>query len=335
MVGPQDADFHCPADADYRWAETNIFSILIPEEKLMACIYTVSRPVLGVMAADIVVYGALVSSRAECLYVDSQQHLPAPARLSSYRTANGLAVEAVRPPHDYRIDYVGYDQTEIHVDFRGLMEPFDIHDPAHSPKAVVGSGAREESSGFGAAYGGHFDLTGHLTGTLRLRGRDYRVDCVETMDHSWGPRLELGMKSMGWMHAHFGVDFAIHWINSWDMDAPPGQQHRLAHGYVMERGQVYGLVDLQMEMTHVGSTPVAIDVTLTDCRGRRFRLHGAAQVGAPWVCYTSLWVYAVMMRWQLEDGRTGHGMVQETQSMQALTRRLGRRWADPIGGFST
>ncbi|WP_281783317.1 DUF7064 domain-containing protein [Sinimarinibacterium flocculans] len=335
MIGPEDADFHCPPDADYRWAETNIFSFLVPEEKLMACIYTVSRPVLGVMAADIVVYGALSSRRAECLYIDSQQHLPAPARLSSYRTANGLSVEAVRPPRDYRINYSGYDDTALHVDFRGLMEPFDIHDPDHSPRAVRDAHARVATSGFGAAYGGHFDLTGHVTGTLRLRGREYRVDCVETMDHSWGPRIEIGMPSMGWMHAHFGPDFAIHWINTWDMDAPPGEQHRLAHGYVMERGEVHGLTDLKMSVIHVDSVPVSIDVLATDCRGREFSLQGSAQAGAPWVCYTSLWVYAAMMRWRLDDGRIGYGMAQETQSLQSLTRRQGRRWADPLTQFTT
>ncbi len=335
MIGPNDVDFHHGADADYRWAETNIFSVLLPQERLMACIYTVSRPVLGVMSADVVFYGSLASRRAECLYIDCQQHLPAPTRLSDYQTANGLSVRATRPPRDYRIDYVGYDDTELHVDFRGLMEPFDIHDPEHSPRAALDARARDAGSGFGAAYGGHFDLTGHITGTLRLRGREYEVDCVETMDHSWGPRVEIGMPSMGWMHAHFGTDFAIHWINSWDMDAPAGEQHRLAHGYVMDRDRVYGLTDLRMSVIHVDSTLVGVDVTVTDKRGNRYVLHGSAQIGAPWVCYASLWVYAAMMRWQLSDGRIGYGMAQETQSLQALTRRHGRRWADAVGQFST
>lgn len=335
VIGPQDVEFHHGKDADYRWAETNIFSVLLPEENLMACIYTVTRPVLAVMSADIVLYGALTSRRSECLYIDCQQHLPGPQRLSDYATANGLSVRATRPPRDYRIDYLGYDDTELHIDFRGLMEPFDIHDPEHSPRAVRDEQARAASSGFGAAYGGHFDLTGHITGSLRLRGREYRVDCVETMDHSWGPRAEIGMPSMGWMHAHFGQDLAIHWINSWNMDAPPGQQHQLAHGYVMDNGAVYGLSDLKMSVVHVDSTPVSIDVVATDCRGRRYGLQGTAQIGAPWVCYASLWVYAAMMRWRLDDGRVGYGMAQETQSLQALTRRLGRRWADPIAQFTT
>lgn len=31
----------------------------------------------------------------------------------------GLKVVAVTPPRDYRIDYVGADGTEIHVDWKG------------------------------------------------------------------------------------------------------------------------------------------------------------------------------------------------------------------------
>ena len=42
------------------------------------------------------VNGALVADRAETLYLDSQQALPAPERLSDYTTASGLTVRAVR-----------------------------------------------------------------------------------------------------------------------------------------------------------------------------------------------------------------------------------------------
>ena len=38
-------------------------------------------------------------------------------------------------PRDYRIDYVGSDGTEIHVDYVGIMQPFDIHDRDENPLA--------------------------------------------------------------------------------------------------------------------------------------------------------------------------------------------------------
>jgi hypothetical protein len=327
MITPEDIEFHTPPNADHTWTETNFFALTIPEEHLMATVYTLTRKGVGVMSADVIVYGALTDNRAECLYIDSQQQLPAPAKLSDYSTPSGLRVQAFSP-RNYRVDYTGYDDTGIHIDVEGLMEPFDIHDPDHSPKAAKSKDAQHAGSGLGAGYGGHFDMTGHVTGTFKLRGQEYRVDCVETMDHSWGVRPELGVHSMGWMHAHFGKDLAIHWINTLDVDKPVGSQQTLAHGYVLDKGVVYGLTDLKLRCTRVGSVLTAIEAEATDKRGRVWRLHGTADIGAPWICYTSTVVYVAHMRWTLSDGRVGYGIAQENESMQSLTRRRGRRWTE-------
>jgi hypothetical protein len=136
MITDADIDFHLPANADYRHAETNFWTVLIPEERLMAVVYTVARKALGVQSCDISIYGALTPHRVETLYLDSQQHLPCPESLRAYRTVNGLSVSA-KSIRDYRIDYIGYDDTELHFDFRGLMAPFDIHDPNDSPLATA------------------------------------------------------------------------------------------------------------------------------------------------------------------------------------------------------
>ena len=328
MIHPQDIEFHIPPDADHTWAETNYFCLTIPEARLMASVYVVTRKGLGVQHVDVIVFGALTDSRAECLYIDSQQHLPAPEKLSDFRTPNGLHVRAFNP-RDYRVDYVGQDGMELHFDFKGLMEPFDIHDPNHSPKAQPTQAGRNESSGLGAAYGNHFDLTGHITGSLKLRGKEYAVDCVETMDHSWGPRAELGMATMGWSHAHFGKDFVIHWINKWDPDKPgAADEHALAHGYVLDNGIAYGLTDMKIDCIHLGSVLTGIEAEVTDKRGKIFRLLGTAVIGAPWLPYSSGMLYVNMMRWMLDDGRMGYGLGSYNTSMLALNRRHGRCWTD-------
>lgn len=327
MIKPQDIEFHVPADIDHRWAETNYFCVTIPEERLMASVYTVTRKGLGVQLVDVQIWGAMTDSRSECLYIDSQQHLPAPERLSDYRTPNGLHVRALST-RDYKVDYVGMDGAEIHFDFKGLMEPFDIHDPEHSPKAQKTEAGRAAGSGFGDAYQNHFDLTGHITGTLKLRGREYRIDCVETMDHSWGPRVEHGMTTMGWNHAHFGKDFAIHLIDLWNPDRPGPEEHTLAHGYVMENGVVYGVTDIKMDCFHAGSILTGMEVKVTDRRGKLTHMLGTAMIGAPWVPYTSGMLYVSLMRWMLADGRVGYGLGSYNASMQSLNGRHGRRWTD-------
>ena len=326
MIKPQDVEFHHTPDVDYRYGETNYFLAYIPEERLMVQIYTISRKAVGVMACDVLILGCLTESRGEYLYSDVQQHLPAPEKLSNYTTPNGLHVEVTKAPRDYRVDYVGFDNTEIHFDFKGLMEPFDIHDPEQSPKAAKDKGAQVAGSGMGEAYGGHFDLTGQLKGSLKLRGKEYKIDCVATMDHSWGARPEVGLHPMGWMNAHFGPDLAIHWINTWDPDQPVGSQQALAHGYLLEDGKVYGLTDLKMSSTRMGSLNTGMEVVATDIRGREFRLHGQAEVGAPWVAYVCAISTVQEFRWTLPNGRIGYGMVMDNLPLKDTNFRRGRRW---------
>ncbi len=335
MITAKDVEFHNPPDADHRYAETNWFCIYIPKEKLMAIIYTVARRGVGVQSCDVSLYGALVDNRAETLYLDAQMALPCPARLSEYTTANGLSVKALRPPRDYRVDYVGYDGMEIHMDFKGLMEPFDIHDPNHSPMAKATVEEQHAGAGMGSGYGGHFDLTGHFSGTLKFQGREYEIDCVETMDHSWGNRPELFVPTMGWSHAHFGKDLAIKWINHWDPSNPVDQQQSLAHGYVMEDGQVYGLTDLKLYTHRIGSVIHSVEFIATDKRGKKFHAHGMAEVGGPWICYVGSLVYAAQCRWTLDNGRVGYGLASEITSLQALTRQHGRRWTQSSGHITS
>lgn len=326
MIRPEDIEFHPPPEPDHRYAETNFFCFTIPEQRLMVSAYTVSRPSVGAMAADVIVFGDLVSDRAECLYIDSQQHLPLPARLSDYRTPSGLVVKA-KDPRSYHVEYSGYDGLRFSVDFEGLMEPFDIHDPEHSPKAKAHASTAEKhaGSGLGSGYGGHFDLTCRVRGELQLGGKLYAVDCVETMDHSWGTRPELGLPAMGWMHAHFGPDLAIHWIAARDPAQPGDRQWTLAHGYVLQNGKVYGLTDMTMRSVHAGRVLSAMQIEVTDVRGQRFRLEGSSVIGAPWTCFVCTEAYCAMVRWTLPDGRIGHGMCQQNESMQSLNRRIGKR----------
>jgi hypothetical protein len=323
MIKPGDIEFHVPDGADYQWAETNFFCVTIPEERLMASVYTVTRKSLGVQLVDVVVYGALTDDRAECLYIDSQQHLPAPELLSDYRTPNGLHIRALNP-RDYTVDYIGHEGMELHFDFKGLMDPFDIHDPEHSPKAAQSDDDRAAGSGFGEAYKNHFDLTGHVVGELKLRGRNYPIDCVETMDHSWGPRIEHGMTTMGWNHAHFGQDFAIHLIDLWTPDDTGPNEHQLAHGYVMEDGAAHGITDITMNAFHLDKALTGIDVEVTDRRGKNFHMLGTAMIGAPWVPYTSGMLYVSLMRWMLTDGRLGYGLGSYNASMSKLNSRHGQ-----------
>lgn len=333
MISARDVEYHTPPDADHRWAETYIFPIAIPEERILVMVYVVARPKLGVMLNDIYIYGTLTDNRAELLYVDSQVHLPAPERFSDIDSPSGLRLKAVVPPREFRIDYVGFDDTEIHVDWHGIMEPFDVHDLKHTPHAVGTHEEKMARSGLSKAWNGHFDMTGRVRGTVRVRGREYAVDSLERMDHSWGERGENDLPAMDSISAQFDEHLAFHLITHVDLEAPSGRDQRLAHGYVLEDGKQYGVVSLDITSTRLGVTVTAMEMTVVDVRGKQFRLQARADVGAPWNIYATT-CYTALMRWTLGE-RTGYGVVMEVLPIKALTRMRGRRAADWPAALTT
>lgn len=330
MITADQIDFNTPADAGHDWVETMLFPVIVPEENIYALVYCASRPVLGTMANQIMIYGALSDTKAEMLHFYDNQHLPLPQSYCHITSPSGLEIRAVEPPRRFRIDYVAPDGTAgIHVDWEGMMEPFDIHDPNHSPQA---GGAEDMHADIKVGAGhkaGHIDMTGRISGTLTVRGRTYQVDSIERMDRSWGPRNPMAIKNMYIVSATFGDDLAFHMICPWDPGRPQGEQFRLTHGYVLEGGKVYGLTDaLQMRSVQHGLVLTALEMTVTDIRGKTFDLIALANTGGPWVPYPSAQTHNCLMRWRLGP-RVGYGVVMANYSLPWLMDRHHRFIADP------
>ena len=150
MIKASDVSFHTPADVAYDWAETNYFSFYIPEPNITCWLYIIARPGVGACVVDVQAIDKIGRLGLEALYVDFQQHLPLPAKLEDFTLPNGLSLKTSNEPRDYRIDYIGTGGAELHLDVRGLHEPYDIHDPEMDPLAPKDRNA----SGFGTAYAG-------------------------------------------------------------------------------------------------------------------------------------------------------------------------------------
>lgn len=318
MIKASDVAFHTPADVPYDWAETNYFSFYIPEANITAWLYTIARPGVGAFVADIQAINRIGRLGLEVLYADFRQHLPMPAKLEDYSLPNGLSVRTSNEPRDYRIDYVGLNGAELHLDVRGLHEPFDIHDPEMDPMAP-----RERTdTAFGAAYANHFDMTAHCTGTATFHGKTYEVDCVSTMDHSWGPRNEAGMKPMGWINGNFGTDLAFHTIWKIDHGKPGFANFEFAHGYVMLNGETLGCVAGRLRAFRGGKIfPTGYEMFLTDRHGKEWRFLAIVVNQTPWHCYSITTSVVSGVLW-FHDDREGSGMVQENWPHELLAGNL-------------
>lgn len=332
MITAEQFEYQNPLGADHDWVETYVFPVVVPEEHLYALIYVCVRPTLGVMANQVMICGSLSDTRSDLLHYNDNQHLPAPERFSRITSPFGLDVDVVEAPRDFRIDYEGYDGTRINVDWRGIMDPFDIHDPRHSPQAGRVKDVHlqvDPRAGDGPRPYGHLDMTGRVTGTLRVGGRDIAVDSIERMDHSWGPRNPMNITSMYIISATFGDDLAFHMICPWDPAKRGGGEFELTHGYVLDAGEVYGLTDqLTMTSTYHGLVCTGIDMRVTDTRGREFHLRATADIGAPWYPYASVVSYNALMSWSLDD-RVGYGVVMPNYSLPRLIADRARWFTDP------
>lgn len=301
MISRHDMDFHTPPNAPHFWAETKLFILHLPEENIQAWVYLLFRAGIGAVVCDVTITDASSGEVLDVRYVDAQNHLPLPERMSSFTLPNGLSLDATAGPRDYRVDYVGIDDTELHLDVRGLMEPYDIGDPAMDPMAAPHPEGVAESSGFGAAYSSHFDMTCRITGELLLHGRSIAVDCMSVMDHSWGPRPEREMHGMCWVNANFSDHYALHAIFSLDLTAPEGEQHTFRHGYALVDGEVRGAVGGTFTAQRDGRRTLGAELTIQDVAGRRYSASGTMRTYRDWLVYPNLLAPMHMMEWTAVD----------------------------------
>ena len=319
MITPDDVEFHEPTDpADPAWSETNFFGFYNAELHTNIGLYALFRPTLGVVNSTVAINSgdALQPWRAD--FFDHQVHLPIPAeaRLGDFRLGNGLAITCLQPNQRWHLAFDDGDGTVVDVEYTALMRGFDINDPDEDPITA----ALRASDGFswGEAYKGHFDQTGRYRGQVEVRGRQIPIDCVSTMDHSWGQRRERGGPNMSWLHAHFGDDFAVHAIWSFDHTGQT-EELTLNHGYVLSDGVVTGLVSGSGRTSRDADLYArTTDLSLVDAAGRQLELHGTGLTRFPWLAWPNMVGFNVLARWEC-DGRTGYGELQDFVDVTRLT----------------
>lgn len=332
MIRNEDAAFHTPDPAQPTWAETNYFGFFNAEEHLNVGIYALFRTNLGTVTSSICMNSRRCITQWESDFCDMRSAIPIPEprNLLDYELSNGLSVRCLEPNRVWKLAYDDNHGTSVDVRYEALMPAFDIHDPMMDP--MCASKTAEGSFAWGTAYNGHFDQTGVFKGSISIRGRRVPIDCVSTMDHSWGPRPEHDSPTMSWLHAHFSKDLAIHGIFGFDPEHENGRGLWLAHGYVLERGKVFGLKAGTGQTVRLQERyPETISLQLTDSADRIWTLDGQAVTTFPWVYVPNNVGFNSLCEWTCGDLR-GHGEVMDFYELPVLsklnsfpsTRRLSR-----------
>ena len=115
---------------------------------------------------------------------------------------------------------------------------------------------------------------------------------------------------MSWLHADFGDDLAVHGIFGFD-PTRNGDELWIAHGYVLEKGKVYGLKSgggrVERMQERYAET---LALVLTDCEDRSWTLSGQAMTTFPWQCWPNMVAFNTLCRWTM-GARQGTGEVQD------------------------
>ena len=313
MIADEDADFHATDAADPTWAETNFFGFYSAEAKLNVGVYALFRPNLGIVGSTICMNSRRAATPWDADFCDMRASLPIPRphNLRDYTLLNSLSVRCTKPNAAWEIAYDDGAGTSVDVTYDAIMPAFDIHDPVMDPMAAAAAAAAALGNfSWGTAYNGHFDQTGRFRGRVTIRGTAYPIDCISTMDHSWGPRAERGAPNMSWLHAHFGPDLAFHAIFRFDPHAG-ARELELAHGYVVDAGELFGL-KAGAGATHRAHDWYAdsVELTLTDSRDRVWQVHGHGLTTFPWFPWPNMVGFNVLAGWECA-GRTGYGEIQD------------------------
>lgn len=325
MITPADADYHAVDPTARTWAETIVLVFSVPEAGILGNAYVLSRPNVGATISSVVVHSGICTQPYEIDFTDPQVHVPAPESFSKFTLESGLSLDATNAPRDFRVQYEHeLGECRFDLSFKGLHDPFDVHDPAHNPLIVRGDdGVIDTGLGDVWAYG-HYDMIGHVTGTLELRGKEYEVDCYDGMDRSWGPRAELGSSAASWIHVTLGPGFGLHLGMSLDIVDGHVLYSALKFGYVVEDGQIYGITEASVEAERVDLLAVSNHIVAIDVRGKRHEFFGTAVGGAPWYSFSPAYAsYQSLFRYEVGD-QVGYAEATDVFGIEFLGNRLSR-----------
>jgi hypothetical protein len=318
VLTPQDALFHEPFPGEWRFAETNWFSFMIPEVPLRGHVMNLFRTNLGVVRSHVFLYtGQSQPNVLGWAFNREDFHLPYEGNLDDYALANGLHVRMTRPFEHWTIEYESGLDTRFELEFEALM-PAICTLETKIEEAGPGYTVFHRQDADAPKATGHIDQIHNVTGEVVLNGTRYQVDYPSAHDHSWSPRREFGHNVIGnFDHAHFGRDFTI---SAQTRNDEP-DHGIVTNGYVLDHGEVFALKSGEARYSMEGWRTRRIDYEVEDTRGKTYRLQGETLVQTEHVGVNAFSTCS-FMRWEM-DGERGFGESAwhwDVQKMQAAIR---------------
>lgn len=276
MITAADDAFHPPASADIWWTETAWFAFAVPERGICGALYPLFRPNLGVCSAAVHLWDESADAPGEVLYGRTFWHLPMPSSLERMSLACGLAYECVEPLRRYRLRYEDGADLALDLHFEALFEPH----------AVGGGGER-----------GHFDQPGRVRGSLRLRGEEIAVDCLEMRDRSWGPRPDTVGLRAGYAYATASERDAFHVMSIFT-----GECDQVVGGYLLRDGRLADIASGTRQVVERDrGRPQRVQISAVDTLGRELQAEGRCASRLAFQASPGLFAWMSLTHWRFAE----------------------------------
>ncbi|MCK0516692.1 hypothetical protein [Williamsia sp. DF01-3] len=289
---PMDDAFHTPDDSRW-WTETVWFSWIVPERGLIAYVYPVFRPNVGIQFGGVVVFGdKAVSPWEEPVNAfDWHQPLPPDLDLRDMTLASGLSIRVEKPGELYRVQYSGRD-TE-----------FDLTVRTAGPALVT----RSATPPLGA---GHVDQMCHVTGHMTLDSETIAVDCLSIRDRAaWGVRQDGRQPRVhySWGAASADEYFLTAGIHRDGVDT-------LTTGFFMRHGKWSPVVSGERRVRRNDAGQVThVEIAGRDELGRELSVSGKATDRHLFEGYPGMICWTGLIEWDL-NGQIAWGEDQDVWS---------------------
>ncbi len=288
------------------WNESAWFSISIPEKKIHGLIQYYFRTNMNMLNGGPVLWEPGARYQWNCLYYDwaHLQALPEGQQKFDVKSRNSLEVHLLEPLKRYAIRY---DQNPLQMDL--IWEAIG---PMHELK--TGNAGQQSTAKF------HMEQPGRMTGTVKLEGMEYRIDCFSMRDTSFGARDYASLASGGYFWG-IAEQSAFHAIAMGE--GTDGTPQKVIGGFLWKDGEMSSLVSGTRRITEFGSLgPKRVLFEAIDQLGRTINATGEIEDGLVFTGYTDHSVLWSLLQWDW-DGITHWGDNQEFCSAVRF-RRIAR-----------
>ena len=323
MIRPEDDYWHPRSDDPY-WNESAWFGFNIPERLISGWVYFYHRPNMNYTVAGTALWDPSGEHEWDCLYYDWGETvaLEAGTNMFDFSSANGVTVKCLEPLKSFKLDYEN-DGCRVDLKWDAFMEPQESMrlDSSGAPvKSELPAGSEE----WGSA---HYELGGHIHGTVAVDGEELTVDCLGLRDHSWGPRRYTTNPRGDFCSVLTDerTGFCMFPVGTAPRDADPmvGVDDRLVFGWILRDGRASRLVTgtrRVLERDDRGR-PQQIVVDGVDALGRELHAEGRTRNHLWWRGYPSMFQWWCLCEWEL-DGKTAFGEEQDFVPLQQARRYM-------------